>query len=442
VIRCFLAWLVRLVSRPWRLLAVLVLLGLTALGAAVGGVQLWAQYHYSAGERALERYRLAEAREHLRHCLAAWPSSGRAHLLAARAARRASDFEEAEEHLRAVQRLLPGSEEGNLELFLLRAQSGGMDSVADYLRSLVEADHPQSPQILEAMARGYMDAFRFGEADFMLELWLRRQPDSIPALLFRGWVKEQQHVLGLAADDYRRALEIDPENEEAHLRLAGALVGTNRAEEAVPHLEWFLRRHPDDPETLVQLALCWNNLGQTEQARQALDDVLARQPRSLAALVARGRLALQDGDPAAAEGWLRPAAALNPSDYQAAFLLCKCLQQQPGKEKEAAEAGTRLEQLEADLARIRDILTERMSRTPHDPALHSELGAILLRRGSTREGLRWLKSALREDPDWKPAHGALADYYERSGDARRAAQHRQRAGPAAPAGGAAAAPGS
>jgi Tfp pilus assembly protein PilF len=53
---------------------------------------------------------------------------------------------------------------------------------------------------------------------------------------------------------------------------------------------------------------------------------------------------------------------------------------------------------------------------------------ISLRAGAAEEGLRWLNSALKEDPHYAPAHKALADYYQRHGDFNRAAQHRQKAG--------------
>src|SRR5262249_43872416 len=86
----------------------------------------------------------------------------------------------------------------------------------------------------------------------------------------------------------------------------------------------------------------------------------------------------------------------------------------------------RLKRVDTDLARIAN-LNRAIARAPHDPALRCEAGRILLRNGLEAEGLRWLESALAENPRDAPTHQAPADHYERIGSAERAAQHRQRA---------------
>ncbi|HZY90544.1 MAG TPA: hypothetical protein VFE78_37325, partial [Gemmataceae bacterium] len=72
--------------------------------------------------------------------------------------------------------------------------------------------------------------------------------------------------------------------------------------------------------------------------------------------------------------------------------------------------------------------THDMQRAPHDAALHCEAGVISLRMGSVTEGVRWLKSALKENPRYGPAHEALALFYERTGDRALAGRHRALAG--------------
>jgi Tfp pilus assembly protein PilF len=48
---------------------------------------------------------------------------------------------------------------------------------------------------------------------------------------------------------------------------------------------------------------------------------------------------------------------------------------------------------------------------------------ISLRAGAAKEGLRWLQSALHENPRHVGAHKALASYYQKIGEAGRALQH-------------------
>src|SRR6266542_7144163 len=116
----------RLLHRPLLLLTVLGVLG----GAvAVGGPHLWALYHFRAGRADLEHYRAEEALAHFNNCLKVWPDSADAHLLASRAARRADDYEAADQHLRECQRLRGGpSDDTAFEWALLRASAGDLPS--------------------------------------------------------------------------------------------------------------------------------------------------------------------------------------------------------------------------------------------------------------------------------------------------------------------------
>src|SRR3989442_11551813 len=63
-----------------------------------------AEYSYRAALEALERKDFAAAREFLTLCLEARPGSTDTHFLAARTARRALDYEEAERQIREFQK--------------------------------------------------------------------------------------------------------------------------------------------------------------------------------------------------------------------------------------------------------------------------------------------------------------------------------------------------
>ena len=64
---------------------------------------------------------------------------------------------------------------------------------------------------------------------------------------------------------------------------------------------------------------------------------------------------------------------------------------------------------------------------PHDPEPRREIGVLYLGLGEDDQGLRWLSSALQEDPRTGPTHAALADYFERVGKMDEAAFHRRQA---------------
>src|SRR5207237_5473523 len=130
VICVFLTGLRRLVRRPWLLLLSLVLLA----GGLVGSRHLWAWYHYRAGRAALEAYHNDEARAHLDQCLRVWSTSIPAHVLAARAARRAEAFPEAEQLLNACERPSPKAADAvTLEWSRLQATMGNLVPVGECL---------------------------------------------------------------------------------------------------------------------------------------------------------------------------------------------------------------------------------------------------------------------------------------------------------------------
>src|SRR5262249_14607473 len=158
---------------------------------------------------------------------------------------------------------------------LIRAQRGGMDSVQPYLKSLVEKDHPATPLILEALTRGYLRAYRFGDAAFMLALWRDRWPGDPPADLLEGCGRQPMGPDSRAIEHYQRVLEQDSEHDEARQRLANLLLETARPAEALEHLERLAETRPQDPLVQVRLARCLWILGRPQEAVERLDGVLA-----------------------------------------------------------------------------------------------------------------------------------------------------------------------
>ena len=89
----------------------------------------------------------------------------------------------------------------------------------------------------------------------------------------------------------------------------------------------------------------------------------------------------------------------------------------------------KLQRIEADIERLIEITTKEMDAKPRDVGLHYEIGAIFLRNGQEQTGVVWLKRALKLDSKHRPTHKLLAEYYEKTGDKKRAAEHRKLAEP-------------
>jgi tetratricopeptide (TPR) repeat protein len=410
--------------RKWRALFVLLTVSLAVVGA--GGPHAWAWYHLRTARSALERYEPEVAQRRLARCLALWPNSVKAHLLASRAARQSGDFDEADRQLRTCQRLLDGTSDGvAFEWALLQAASGNLGEVEEFLQRQVEQAPERSPLIWEALAEGQIRLYRILDAVACLEHWLGLDPDNLRALELRGLAYQNGKQARKGADDFRQVVERAPTRDAPRWRLVLCLLDMGSYDEALPHLERIARQKPNDPDVQVRLARCYNVRDRGEQARQLLDAVLESHPEHGLALRTRGQFALADGRPEQAERWLRRAVKAWPNDYQTHWLLYRALEQQNKKEAQAQQRIA--EELKGRSERLGELASRKLSEQPLDPALHYEMGALLLRSGHTRVGEGWLLSALSLDPNYRPAHAALAEHYQRQGDAKRAAEHRRQA---------------
>lgn len=379
------------------ILIVLLLCGVAMMAA----VQVRAWNRYRAAQTSLSRYHFAEARNHLAIPLRTWPNSWRVHLLAARAARLDGDSEEAQQHLSFCQKKYPNEAESLLEWALLRAQGGELATVEEYLHNELHRGSELTPLIQEALIEGYTRTYRIGLALSGVEDWLRRQPDDTQALFLQGCIWQQVQRPLMALQSYRRAVELDPQRDDARWRLSQCLVKLGFSEEANPHLEYLHRHHPENREMTVELARCLVAQGQSSEAQKLLDTVLADQPDCEIALRERGRLALNTDEIGAAEQWLRQALQLNPNDPQVLQLLSTVLAHQ-GKEDEAQIFQDRLKKTDADFARLSAICLHELGTRPYDPALYNELGNLLLRLGFQEAGRNWLLLAQQGDTNRNP----------------------------------------
>jgi predicted Zn-dependent protease len=416
----------RIRAHPFRLLGLALLLALTAASIGWISVQCWAGHNFRAGRTDLDHFHNPQAIAHLKACLQIWPRDPDVLYLAARAARRAGAFEEAELALEKYQRLRGSDEALNLERILLRANRGDVDSVAGFCRSRIDQGDPAATLVLEAAAEGLLRAYRLPEAEARVRQWQQVEPDNVQALYLLGRIRELEQRDWLAIESYREVVQRDPDHDEGRLAYSGALLQTRAFAEATVQLEELHRRQPQNLLVLVRLAQCRHALADSAAAKRILDDVLVRQPHFSLALTEAGKLAVERGEWEYAETLLREAVARARADIDAHYQFAQCLRHS-GRDSEAREEDQLREQLVSDRQRLFEIEAHEMGERPHDPALHCEMGQILIRAGFIAAGARWLESALRQDPHYTPAHKALAEHYAKTGDRARAAEHRRRA---------------
>jgi tetratricopeptide (TPR) repeat protein len=402
------------------------LLTLVLLAGAGAGLYGYALYQWRAAGDDLKGERPREARRRLGVCLLLWPHDPRVQLRAARAARLTGDYAAAEAHLKECIRLERGATQAiQLEFLLMRVQRGEEEEVTPLLiENFVDRKHPESPMILATIARAFMHNLRYGPAYSCLTRWVEEEPNNAEPYHWRGWVRERLDMQKQAMQDYRRALELDPELVQVRLRVAEILLEDKQPREALPHLLRLRKQFPRRADVMARLGQCYYLQGRQQEARRLLEAAVKELPRTPSLLLHLAKLELQEGHPDLAERWLRRLLKVDPRYIEALYTLVSCLQLQ-GRRKEAEAALAEHKKQKDQLERANLLLRKEAEHPGKDAGTASEIGLLFLRSGQERLGLYWLNQALVRDPRHRPAHQALADYYQKKGDRAKASTHRR-----------------
>jgi tetratricopeptide (TPR) repeat protein len=420
-------WLGNLRPRPWLALAIgSVCVLIVALAGYLIGLQLWAGHHWRAARRAAEDWNWSAAKKHLDACLSVWPTGGEVHFLTARVCRRGGDLDNARVHLRRAEELGWLTELLDLEYLLLQAESGSIRSVEKALQSSMRAGHVEIPLILEAMVRGFMRANLLREAYRYADIWVRHCPEDWQAYFHRGMVMHRQALTNapFALEDYRRAVQLRPEQPEPRLRLAQLLEFTGQYTEALPHFVAYRERYPEQADGIIGMARCLFSMGEVEQANQLLDGLLAMHPGDAGACFLKAKLALEADAAEEAVAWLIKAdkdLAQSNVDYQHTLALAY---RRLGNVDEADKHQRLKKEIEQDMRRVQEI-TQILADDDKNVELRFEAATILARRGEIEDAARWLLSVLQFQPEHRAARKALATLLRQTGDPKLAGVYKR-----------------
>ena len=349
----------RLRDRRVQIVLAFVLLPLLGLATYQIVVNVWAGRQYDAASRALENYDYEQAGAYLDGYLSVHPTDPETLLLAAQTARRRGDFPEALRLLSRAEKQGAPAEAVGAERQLLQIQGGELTDAGALAQFCSDhADDPNGALAMEVLIEGGLKGLKPSLARWAVDLWLAHRPgkaDQVQGLLWRGRVYEFIQDFPHALADFRKAVELAPDNAGARLRLAETLIREEPREAAV-HLDWLRRARPDDPEVRFQTARLRRSLGQTEDAARLLDEVLASAPDRVPVLVERGRVAMELNQPAEAERWLLRALSLAPELREVNLALGDCLRQ-AGRPDEAKRYQDKVQEIDARLQKALDKLT-------------------------------------------------------------------------------------
>lgn len=368
--------------------------------------------------RAAEQARdFPRSQAELERCLRVWPDDAEVRLLVVRVGWRSrlggplpSGWDRPlRDHLKVADQTPGLSDRVSLESAVLDLLGGDLRGAGARLTTRVRDDNPDVVPILEALARAHLDSHQPNEAFDFAGAILGHRPDHALAHFWRGLALEQAgRWRGEADRDYRRAVELEPDNFEFRLRLAGYLSPRGEfAAEARELLERLRAEQPDHPDVLRPLGVALLDAGEVDAARPVVERLVAVRPGDGEALAVLGQLELAADRVPDAERHLRAAVARSPGSHAAHWRLSQCLLRL-GKTDEAKAEADRAERIKADREAITRLSRQAMDR-PSDPRVRYELGVLHRRAGDAQLGAFWLRSALDIDPEFEPARQALAE---------------------------------
>lgn len=388
-------------SGRWAVVGFLVLL------VGVGGLFLVrartpATDHLAEAERALIAGDPNAALEPLKQALSLASDSARAEYLAAVAHRRCGDLASFASHCdRAAERGWP-EEDLQRQRDLATAQQGEAGDATQRLLAAINegVSDAQAEEIYEALSKGHLASYRLRDAWMALDFWLKWKPSAPQARFMRAGIYQRMDDVASAIADYQIVLDQIPGHREASRELGNLLLLNRRVQEARECFRECLKHWPDQPDALLGLARCEQELGALDEAQRCLDTVLEQdltQRQRALALSEKGKLLLGTEQVNQGIESLIRAVELSPAEVSTRFALQKALFA-AGRDEEAKRESEELAKTQQELDRISKI-TAQVVDAPADADLMCEAAYLLARLGYTRESGGWLTCALRANPN-------------------------------------------
>lgn len=381
----------------------------------------------SFSRAALSKYDLEGAENWLIFAANFLPDNTDRELLLARIARKKSDYADLDKHLSRAIALGANKLDVQIEEAMAAAQSGALELVELQLCKWLESGIGEVDELSDAYANGLAANSRFENLNQVLDAWQKDYPADPRPDYRRARMREYFQDWASAEALYRKSLSRNPKYYPSRYRLGRVLILERKMEDARDQFE--LCAEMSRPEAAkTSLAFCYRSLGQSEEAKELLEevmqsspeeidesyDILEESPEYFEAASALGDLESEGENYVAAEKWLLLALSKNDRDLQSRYSLAVTLRQL-GRVDEAQKQFDLVSESRKALEQVNP-LRNQIFENPKDPGLRLKLGELLLKYESERSGRFWINSVFSIDPSYRPAHEALAKYYrERSG---------------------------
>ena len=257
---------------------------------------------------------------------------------------------------------------------------GRIEEAATLYQALIRAGSTRAV-VFRNLAAIHGNLGRHGERIALLRRALQLNPDEPEAHTALGEALRQQGDIQAAIDCFRRAIALRADDPDTHDHLGTALRQLGDPAGAIASYSRSLTLRPNNPDVLSRLGRAQRQLGDRGAAIAAFSRALALRPDDPETLKIRGASLQEQGDLNAAVDSYRRALALRPDDPDLHNNL-----------------GAALQELQDPAAAIAAYRTSLQLRPDH-PDAHNNLGVALREQGDPAGALACFKAALALKPD-------------------------------------------
>jgi Flp pilus assembly protein TadD len=240
--------------------------------------------------------------------------------------------------------------------------------------------------------------------------------DANPELLLKRAIDEQQRGdFSAAIRDYRKVLELRPNEIEAKVNLGAALAHIEQFDEAIAIYRSALPALKDKNPVLLNLALAYYKKGDFEHAREQFEILYDAQPNNLQVVILLGDSDLRTGKSDAALTLLEPLESKDSQNMDFEYVLGSALINTKGRRRDGvvriekvaktnSDAGaymlagaTLLDLNEYERARVD--LEAALGLNPRLPKLYTLVGTARDKTGDVKAAEPAFREALKTNPD-------------------------------------------
>ena len=392
-----------------------------------------------------------------RSSLLLMPNSSQTHYYLALALLDSGDAEPAARELRTALKLKPDLPQARLSLGVALSQLNQLDAAIEEFYAALKAD-PRSVTALDWLTKSLISASRYPEAIALLKNGpqeevlqmnlaiayskagdneqaieilsqiLKERPSSAAAHSGLATVYTQQQRYHDAAAEFQETLRLNPQDDLARISYIKVLIVLAECQTALPLLQKYRERHPDEFESLYLLGAVDRELGNYDGARDMLTQAVKMNPDHYDARYNLGVVLAKLGKPAQARAQLEKASQLDPSSSDAHFQLAAVLRSlglqdeareqldlyhastaaRAKKDIAAAKATQAKESLqENEIQTAVDLYKEAAAEDPANSRIFYDLAMALDRKGDYQGERESLERAAALDPRFARPHNQI-----------------------------------